>query len=79
MSQSANKVMRIVFLGGAPEVKFTPKAKPAGTFSVKVNKSWKGTRGTRREQLERFRIVCFGRLAEVRGEYLSKGAGNTTS
>ena len=73
MSQSVNKVILIGFLGGAPEVRFTPQGKPVGTFSVAVNESWKDTQGARQERVEWFRIVCFGRLAEICGEYLSKG------
>ena len=73
MSQSVNKVILIGFLGEAPEVRFSQQGKPVGTFSVAVNESWKDPQGTRRERVEWFRIVCFGRLAEVCGQYLDKG------
>jgi single-strand DNA-binding protein len=73
MSQSVNKVILIGFLGEAPEVRFSQQGKPVGTFSVAVNESWKDAQGTRRERVEWFRIVCFGRLAEVCGQYLDKG------
>ncbi len=73
MSQSVNKIILIGFLGDAPEVKFTPQGKPVGTFSVAVNESWENAQGTRQEGVEWFRIVCFGRLAEVCGQYLNKG------
>ena len=73
MSQSVNKVILIGFLGEAPEVQFSQQGKPVGTFSVAVNESWKDVQGARRERVEWFRIVCFGRLAEVCGQYLDKG------
>ncbi len=73
MSQSVNKVILIGFLGGAAEVRFTPQGKPVGTFSVAVNEIWKDAQGARQERVEWFRIVCFGRLAEICGEYLAKG------
>ena len=73
MSQSVNKVILIGFLGEAPEVRFSQQGKSVGTFSVTVNESWKDVQGTRRERVEWFRIVCFGRLAEVCGQYLDKG------
>jgi single-strand DNA-binding protein len=73
MSRCVNKVILIGFLGGAPELRFTPQGKPVGTFSVAVNESWKDAQGARQEKVEWFRIVCFGRLAEVCGEYLDKG------
>ncbi len=73
MSQSVNKVILIGFLGEAPEVRFSQQGKPVGTFSVAVNETWKDAQGSRQERVEWFRIVCFGRLAEVCGQYLDKG------
>jgi single-strand DNA-binding protein len=68
-----NKGTLIGFLGEAPEVRFSPKGKPVGTFSLAVNERWKDAEGSPRKRVEWFRIVCFGRLAEVCGEYLNKG------
>ncbi len=73
MSQSVNKVILIGFLGDAPEVRFSQQGKPVGTFCVAVNENWKDAQGVRQECVEWFRIVCFGRLAEVCGQYLDKG------
>ena len=73
MCQSVNKVILIGFLGEAPELKFSAQGKPIGTFSLAVNERWKDAEGARRERVEWFRIVCFGRLAEICGEYLSRG------
>jgi single-strand DNA-binding protein len=65
--------MLIGFLGDAPEVRFSQHGKPVGTFSLAVNERWKDAEGALRERVEWFRIVCFGRLAEVCGEYLNTG------
>ena len=73
MSQSVNKVILIGFLGDAPETHFTQQGKPVTKFSVAVNENWKDAQGTKQERVEWFRIVCFGRLAEVSGKYLQKG------
>ena len=73
MCQSVNKVILIGFLGEAPEVRFSSQGKPIGKFSLAVNERWKDAEGARRERVEWFRIVCFGRLAEICGEYLSRG------
>lgn len=73
MSQSVNKVILIGFLGDAPETRFTQQGKPVTKFSVAVNENWKDAQGTKQEHVEWFRIVCFGRLAEVSGEYLQRG------
>jgi len=71
--QCVNRVTLIGFLGDAPELKFSQQGKPIGTFSLAVNERWKDADGAPRERVEWFRIVCFGRLAEVCGEYLNKG------
>ena len=73
MCQCVNRVTLIGFLGDAPELKFSPRGTPIGTFSLAVNERWKDADGSPRERVEWFRIVCFGRLAEVCGEYLNKG------
>jgi single-strand DNA-binding protein len=68
-----NKVILIGFLGEAPELKFSSQGKPIGTFSLAVNERWKDAEGARRERVGWFQIVCFGRLAEVCGQWLIKG------
>jgi len=73
MSQSINKVILIGFLGEAPDVRFSQQGKPVANFSLAVNEKWKDSEGALREKVEWFRIVCFGRLAEVCGEYLNTG------
>jgi len=73
MCQCVNKITLIGFLGDSPELKFSPQGKPIGTFSLAVNERWKDAEGAPRERVEWFRIVCFGRLAEVCGQYLDRG------
>ena len=73
MCQCVNKVILIGFLGEAPELKFSSQGKPVGTFSLAVNERWKDAEGAGRERVEWFQIVCFGRLAEVCGQWLVKG------
>ncbi|MBW6055296.1 single-stranded DNA-binding protein [Escherichia coli] len=62
-------------LGKDPEVRYIPKrgrsGKPAGGY---VRKLARQTDGEIREQTEWHRVVLFGKLAEVAGEYLRKGA-----
>ncbi len=73
MSQSVNKVILVGFLGASPELKFTARNKAVATFSLAVNERWKDSEGDPQEAVQWFRIVSFGRLAEVCGEYLTKG------
>ena len=75
MCQCVNKVILIGFLGEAPELKFSSQGEPIGTFSLAVNERWKDPEGARRERVEWFQIVCFGRLAEV---YAVNGSSRVT-
>lgn len=73
MSQSVNKVILIGFLGAVPELKFTAQGKAVATFSLAVNERWKDSEGTPQESVQWIRVVSFGRLAEICGEYLTTG------
>lgn len=71
---SVNKVILVGNLGSDPEVRYTPSGSPVATFSIATNEKWtdKGT-GDKKERTEWHRIVAWGRLGEICGEYLSKG------
>jgi len=62
--------MVLGFMGGTPELKFTGDGKPVAKFSVAVNEKWKDSAGATQERVEWIRVVSFGRLAEICGEYL---------
>jgi single-strand DNA-binding protein len=62
-------------LGNDPEVRFMQNQTPVATLSVATTESWKDkTSGERKERTEWHRVVVFGKLAEIAGEYLKKGA-----
>lgn len=68
-----NKVMLIGNLGRDPEVRSTPSGQQVATFSLATNRRWKDRDGNRQEQTEWHNIVCWGRQAEIAGQYLGKG------
>jgi len=68
-----NKVMLIGNLGRDPEVRSTPSGQPVATFSLATNRRYKDREGNRQEQTEWHNIVCWGRQAEIAGQYLTKG------
>ncbi|MCE9624106.1 MAG: single-stranded DNA-binding protein [Deltaproteobacteria bacterium] len=70
---SVNKVILIGNLGSDPEVKFTPSGSAVANFSVATNESWMGKDGKKEERTEWHKIVVWNKLAELCGEYLSKG------
>lgn len=74
MSGSLNKVQLIGHLGKDPETRFSSNGDPICNFSVATSESWKDKSGERQEKTEWHRIVAFGKLAEICGEYLKKGA-----
>lgn len=69
-----NKVILIGNLGADPEVRYTQSGTAAANFTVATTEKWKGQDGQMQEQTEWHRIVAWKRLAEICGEYLSKGS-----
>ncbi len=70
---SVNKVILIGRLGADPEIRYTADGQPVATFRLATSERWTDKNGNRQERTEWHRIVAFGRLAEICGEYLSKG------
>ena len=68
-----NKVILVGNLGRDPEVRSTPSGQPVASFTLATNRKWKDKNGQRQEQTEWHQIVCWGRQAEVAGQYLTKG------
>lgn len=68
-----NKVFLIGHLGRDPEVKFTKGGTAVCNFSIATSETWKGKDGNKEEKTEWHKIVTWGKLAEICGEYLSKG------
>ena len=68
-----NKVILVGNLGRDPEVRYTKSGQAVASFSIATSESWKGKDGNREEKTEWHRIVAWGKLGEICGEYLSKG------
>ena len=73
MARSLNKVMLIGRLGRDPEIRYSTDGLAIANFSVATDESYKDRSGNRQTQTEWHRIVAFGKLAEICGEYLMKG------
>ncbi|MDO6718844.1 single-stranded DNA-binding protein [Psychrosphaera sp. 1_MG-2023] len=75
MARGVNKVILIGTLGQDPEVRFMPNGTAVANISLATNESWKDKNtGQMQEKTEWHRVVVFGKLAEVAGEYLRKGS-----
>lgn len=69
-----NKVMLIGRLGKDPEIRYTNAGVAIANFTIATSEDWKDKEsGEKKERTEWHRIVAFGKLGEICGEYLSKG------
>jgi single-strand DNA-binding protein len=73
MSGSINKVILIGRLGKDPEVKYTPSGAPVAKFTLATDEVFKDRNGEQQRRTEWHTIVAWSRLAEICGEYLTKG------
>ncbi len=74
-ARGVNKVILVGNLGQDPEVRYTPNGKAVTGLSLATSESWRDKQsGENRENTEWHRVVLFGKLAEVAGEYLRKGS-----
>ena len=69
-----NKVILIGNLGADPEIRYTQSGIPVCNFRIATTERWKDKEGQPQEQTEWHKIVAWRRLAEICGEYLSKGS-----
>ena len=68
-----NKAILIGNLGADPEIKSLPSGGKVANFNIATSEQWTNKEGNKEERTEWHRIVAFGKLAEICGEYLSKG------
>jgi single-strand DNA-binding protein len=71
---SVNKVILIGNLGADPETRYLPSGDAVTNIRIATSEKWKDKSGEQQEHTEWHRIAFFGKLAEIAGEYLKKGA-----
>ncbi|MEE8321968.1 MAG: single-stranded DNA-binding protein [Gammaproteobacteria bacterium] len=75
MARGINKVILIGNLGNDPDIRYTAGGAAVANISLATAESWRDKEsGEKQERTEWHRIVFFGRLAEIVGEYLRKGS-----
>src|SRR5690606_34009699 len=75
MARGVNKVILIGNVGGDPEVRYMPNVNAVANVTLATSDSWKDKQtGQQQERTEWHRVVFFGRLAEIVGEYVRKGS-----
>lgn len=68
-----NKAMLIGRLGNDPELRYLDSGNCVATLSIATTAKWKDKEGNVNERTEWHRVTVWGKLAEICGEYLTKG------
>jgi single-strand DNA-binding protein len=68
-----NKAILIGNLGSDPELRYTAGGTAVAKFSLATSRKFTGKDGQKQEKTEWHRITAWGKLAEICGQYLSKG------
>ena len=70
-------VNKVILLGNVcqdPTVRYTKSGQAVASFSLATNEKYTKKDGSKEETVEFHRIVIWGKLGEIAGEYLSKGS-----
>ncbi|AIA69867.1 single-stranded DNA-binding protein [Pectobacterium atrosepticum] len=74
-SRGVNKVILVGHLGQDPEIRYMPNGGAVANMTLATSETWRDKQsGEQKEKTEWHRVVIFGKLAEVAGEYLRKGS-----
>jgi single-strand DNA-binding protein len=73
MAGGVNKVILIGNLGADPELRYTASGTAVAKFRIATSETFTDRQGARQERTEWHRITAWGKLAEICGQYLSKG------
>ncbi|MFN2274804.1 MAG: single-stranded DNA-binding protein [Anaerolineales bacterium] len=73
MVMGVNKAILVGNLGADPEVRHTAGGTPVANFRIATTENYTNRDGQRESRTEWHRIVAFGKLAEICGQYLKKG------
>lgn len=73
MAGTVNRVILVGHLGKDPAVTYTPSGVPMAKFSLATNEVYKDRSGEQKEHVEWHNITAWNKLAEICGQYLSKG------
>lgn len=73
MAGGVNKVILVGNLGADPELRYTANGTAVAKFRIATSETFTDRQGARQERTEWHRITAWGKLAEICGQYLSKG------
>ena len=74
MARGVNKVIIVGNMGADPEMRYTASGAAVANLNVATSEEWKDKQtGEKKGSTEWHRVVMFGKLAEIAGEYVKKG------
>ncbi|PBS13341.1 single-stranded DNA-binding protein [Lysobacteraceae bacterium NML93-0792] len=74
MARGVNKVILVGNLGNDPDTKYTQGGMAVTRISLATTSVRNDREGNKQERTEWHRVVFFGKLGEIAGEYLRKGS-----
>ena len=75
MARGINRVILIGNCGSDPETRYLPNGNAVTNITLATTDSWKDKQtGQQQDRTEWHRVVFFGKIAEIAGEYLAKGS-----
>lgn len=74
MARGINKVILIGTCGQDPEVRYTGNGGAVANISIATSETWKDSSGAKQEKTEWHKVVFFGKIAEIAGDYVRKGS-----
>lgn len=75
MARGINKVILVGTLGRDPEVRHMQNGGAVANLSLATSEAWKDKNtGQKQERTDWHKVVIFGKLAEIAGQYLRKGS-----
>lgn len=72
--RGVNKAILIGRAGADPDTRYMPNGNAVCSISLATSDSWKDKDGQQQTRTEWHRVVFFGKLAEIAGQYLKKGS-----
>jgi single-strand DNA-binding protein len=73
MAGGVNRVILVGNLGADPELRYTASGTAVAKFRIATSETFTDRQGAKQERTEWHRITAWGKLAEICGQYLSKG------
>lgn len=75
MARGVNKVILVGNVGGDPETRYLPNGNAVTNITLATSETWKDKNsGQQQEKTEWHRVVLFGKVAEIAGQYVRKGS-----